>query len=121
MRPAHLHFKVAAPGYRTLITHIFVAGDPYLDRDAVFGVKQSLITDFAEHPAGGAPWGRVTAEEWFDAVFDIVLAPDEPPVPPVPATESSTERSAAKQSPATQSTTEQLPAEHPPTRVGEPR
>ncbi|HEY7919514.1 MAG TPA: maleylacetate reductase and hydroxyquinol 1,2-dioxygenase domain-containing protein, partial [Streptosporangiaceae bacterium] len=39
MRPAHLHFKVEAPGYRTLITHIFVAGDPYLDRDAVFGVK----------------------------------------------------------------------------------
>ena len=57
MRPAHLHFKVDAPGYRTLITHIFVAGDPYLDRDAVFGVKESLITDFAEHPPGrGAGW-----------------------------------------------------------------
>ena len=58
MRPAHLHFKVEAPGYRTLITHIFVAGDPYLDRDAVFGVKESLITDFAEHPPGPGPDGR---------------------------------------------------------------
>ena len=57
MRPAHLHFKVDAPGYRTLITHIFVAGDPYLDRDAVFGVKESLITDFTEHPPGPGPEG----------------------------------------------------------------
>jgi maleylacetate reductase len=64
MRPAHLHFKVEAPGYRTLITHIFVAGDPYLDRDAVFGVKESLITDFAEHPPGPGPDGRPLDEPW---------------------------------------------------------
>ena len=75
MRPAHLHFKVEAPGYRTLITHIFVAGDPYLDRDAVFGVKQSLITDFAEHPAGPGPDGRPLDGPWTSVEFDIVLAP----------------------------------------------
>ena len=74
MRPAHLHFKVEAPGYRTLITHIFVAGDPYLDRDAVFGVKESLITDFAEHPAGTAPDGRRLGGPWTSVAFDIVLA-----------------------------------------------
>jgi maleylacetate reductase len=74
MRPAHLHFKVEAPGYRTLITHIFVAGDPYLDRDAVFGVKDSLITDFAEHPAGPGPDGRPLDEPWTSVRFDIVLA-----------------------------------------------
>jgi maleylacetate reductase len=75
MRPAHLHFKVEAPGYRTLITHIFVAGDPYLDRDAVFGVKQSLITDFTEHPAGPGPDGRALDGPWTSVEFDIVLAP----------------------------------------------
>ena len=75
MRPAHLHFKVEAPGYRTLITHIFVAGDPYLDRDAVFGVKESLITDFAEHPAGPGPDGRPLDGPWTSVEFDIVLAP----------------------------------------------
>ena len=75
MRPAHLHFKVEAPGYRTLITHIFVAGDPYLDRDAVFGVKQSLITDFTEHPAGPGPDGRPLDGPWTSVEFDIVLAP----------------------------------------------
>jgi len=42
-RPAHVHFMISAPGYRTLITHLFVAGDRYLDSDAVFGVKPSLI------------------------------------------------------------------------------
>jgi maleylacetate reductase len=75
MRPAHLHFKVEAPGYRTLITHIFVAGDPYLDRDAVFGVKESLITDFTEHPPGTGPDGRRLDGPWTSVAFDIVLAP----------------------------------------------
>ncbi len=39
MRPAHVHFMVSAEGHETLITHVFVAGDTYLDKDAVFGVK----------------------------------------------------------------------------------
>ncbi len=47
-RPAHIHFIVKAPGHRELTTHIFVAGSPYLDSDAVFAVKRSLIADFAE-------------------------------------------------------------------------
>jgi len=47
MRPAHIHYIVEAAGYETLVTHIFVRGDPYLDSDSVFGVKDSLIVDFA--------------------------------------------------------------------------
>jgi hydroxyquinol 1,2-dioxygenase len=46
MRPAHIHFRVAAEGYETLTTHVFAAGDPFLDTDAVFGVKQSLVAPF---------------------------------------------------------------------------
>ncbi len=45
-RPAHIHFLVDAPGHRTLTTHVFVAGSPYLDSDAVFAVKSSLVADF---------------------------------------------------------------------------
>ena len=75
MRPAHLHFKMDVPGYRPLITHIFVAGDPYLDRDAVFGVKESLIVEFTEHPPGPAPEGRVLDGPWSRVTFDMVLAP----------------------------------------------
>jgi protocatechuate 3,4-dioxygenase beta subunit len=44
MRPAHIHFILRAKGYDTLTTHIFIDGDRYLDSDAVFGVKDALIT-----------------------------------------------------------------------------
>jgi hydroxyquinol 1,2-dioxygenase len=47
-RPAHIHFIVTAGGYRPLTTHIFVAGSEYIDSDAVFAVKKSLIADFTE-------------------------------------------------------------------------
>jgi catechol 1,2-dioxygenase len=42
-RPAHVHFMISAPRCRTLVTHLFLAGDEYLETDAVFGVKPSLI------------------------------------------------------------------------------
>ena len=42
-RPAHVHFMISAPSYRTLVTHLFLAGDEYLHSDAVFGVKPSLV------------------------------------------------------------------------------
>jgi len=42
-RPAHIHFMISAPGYRTLVTHLFLDGDKYLRSDAVFGVKPSFI------------------------------------------------------------------------------
>jgi catechol 1,2-dioxygenase len=48
-RPAHVHVILTAPGYDTITTHIFVRGDRYLESDAVFGVKESLIEDFTQH------------------------------------------------------------------------
>ena len=45
-RPAHYHVIVEAPGYRSLITEVFDAADPWLDKDAVFGVRASLVCDF---------------------------------------------------------------------------
>jgi protocatechuate 3,4-dioxygenase beta subunit len=55
MRPAHVHFIIAAPGYRTLVTQLFVEGDQYLDSDAVFGVKDSLVVDYKNVAGAGAP------------------------------------------------------------------
>jgi hydroxyquinol 1,2-dioxygenase len=46
MRPPHLHFWISAPGYKPLITHLFVKGGRYLDSDAVFGVKPELVVGF---------------------------------------------------------------------------
>ena len=43
MRPAHIHVRVTATGYRPVTTHIFIAGDPYLASDAAFAVKDELV------------------------------------------------------------------------------
>ncbi len=61
-RPAHLHFMIKAAGYETLITHVFRSGDNYLDSDAVFGVRQSLVADWVKQPDGS-----------YSLDFDFVL------------------------------------------------
>jgi hydroxyquinol 1,2-dioxygenase len=76
MRAAHLHFMVSADGLHTLVTHIFVPGDEYLERDAVFGVKQSLVKDFVtQEPGTPTPDGRQVDGSWSRVRFDVVLAP----------------------------------------------
>ena len=77
MRPAHIHFMVASPGYRTLVTHVFAAGGPHLDDDAVFGVKDSLIEEFREQPPGEGPSGRTLEGSWWKLAFDIRLAEEQ--------------------------------------------
>jgi hydroxyquinol 1,2-dioxygenase len=74
IRPAHIHFMVAAPGYRTLVTHVFAAGEPHLSDDAVFGVKQSLVEAFREQPPGDAPGGRRCDARWWRVDWNIRLA-----------------------------------------------
>ncbi len=79
LRTAHLHVMVTAPGHRRLVTHVFVAGDPLLDSDAVFGVKDSLVRDFVrQDPGAPVPGGRdLGGRSWSRARFDVVLAPEE--------------------------------------------
>ncbi|GAA5263932.1 hydroxyquinol 1,2-dioxygenase [Acidiphilium sp. MT5] len=74
-RPAHVHFMIAAPGFETLITHVFVAEDQYLDSDAVFGVKTSLIADFVKMPPGALPDGSATAQPWRHLSYQFGLKP----------------------------------------------
>lgn len=76
MRAAHLHVMVSHPGCRRLVSHIFVEGDPLLDSDTVFGVKQSLVKRFERQVAGTpTPDGRAVSGTWSRVRFDIVLAP----------------------------------------------
>jgi len=76
MRPAHMHAIVSAPGYQQVITHVFVEGDPYLDGDAVFAVKDSLVgkyenvTDAAEAKKLGMP------SPFVKLSWDFRLAPE---------------------------------------------
>jgi protocatechuate 3,4-dioxygenase beta subunit len=51
-RPAHFHIIVEAPGHRSLITEVFDEADPWVDKDAVFGVRASLVRPFT--PASDA-------------------------------------------------------------------
>jgi hydroxyquinol 1,2-dioxygenase len=66
-RPAHIHFRVSAPGFETLVTHVYREGDPYLDSDAVYGVRESLIVPWVEDTQG-----RCVIE--FDFVLQRSLA-----------------------------------------------
>ena len=70
-RPAHIHFMIGHDGFETLVTHLFIDGDTYLDSDAVFGVKQSLIVQLADG-AGPAP-GRPHLGDWkrLDHAFGL--------------------------------------------------
>jgi protocatechuate 3,4-dioxygenase beta subunit len=73
-RAPHLHFMIMAPGFRRLVTQLFVAGGAYLDSDAVFGVKEDLIVDF-ERRTGETPDGRDVDGEWCRVEFTFRIAP----------------------------------------------
>lgn len=74
-RPAHVHFMVEAAGYERLITHVFRAGDPYLESDVVFAVRSSLVGQFVRHEAGPAPDGSTMTAHFYTLDFDFVLQP----------------------------------------------
>lgn len=73
-RPAHVHFIVQAPGYETLVTHVFLAGDPYLDSDVVFGVKDSLVQSLVDQPAGETPCGHTAPAATSLLRYDFALS-----------------------------------------------
>lgn len=72
-RPAHVHFMLMAEGYETLVTQVFAENDPYLDSDAVFGVKDSLVRDYRLMPSGPAPDGRTMSEPYRHLHYDFGL------------------------------------------------
>ncbi|MEV1065685.1 maleylacetate reductase and hydroxyquinol 1,2-dioxygenase domain-containing protein [Streptomyces sp. NPDC050263] len=81
-RAPHVHFLIDAPGHQPLITQLFVRGGAYLDgapgqRDAVFGVKDDLVSDFVRQ-AGPTPDGRPVDGEWrrLDFTFRIARLTD---------------------------------------------
>jgi len=74
-RPAHIHLLISADGFAPVTTHLFVKGDPYLDSDAVFGTKDSLVVDFIRHESDEeAAHYHVTAP-FYRVEYDFVLKP----------------------------------------------
>lgn len=72
-RPAHIHFMVRAAGFLPLTTELFVEGDPYLDSDAVFGVRESLIVPFVRHDSAEDASRLELATPFYTVDFDFVL------------------------------------------------
>nr|WP_301273386.1 intradiol ring-cleavage dioxygenase [Burkholderia multivorans] len=73
-RPAHLHFMIDAPGYRRLVTHLFDEEDAYLQSDAVFGVKPSLMVAYRRREAGDELARRFgISGAYREATYDFVL------------------------------------------------
>lgn len=75
-RPAHFHLIVAAPGHRTLVTELFDADDPYLDSDAVFGVRAALVGRYERiHDAAACALLGLPGPECLVMQVEIRLAP----------------------------------------------
>jgi hydroxyquinol 1,2-dioxygenase len=75
-RPGHVHFRITAPGYDPLVTHIFDSASEYLDSDTVFAVKESLVVNFEQHEQADETAKRVgMPTPYATAEFDFVLTP----------------------------------------------
>jgi hydroxyquinol 1,2-dioxygenase len=74
-RPGHIHMIVSADGHEPVTTHLFVADSPYLDSDAVFGMKESLVARFDRHPAGRGPDGKPMDTPFYTVDYDFRLRP----------------------------------------------
>ena len=83
-RPAHVHFMVSAPGYKTLITQVFADDSEYLESDVVFGVTKHLIGHFERHDAASAQAPGM-APPFYTLNYDFVLEEGEQsfPEPPI--------------------------------------
>ncbi len=82
-RPAHLHVLIHKPGFKTLVTQVFVDGDEHLETDVVFGVTRSLVGDFRRHDAGAPPAADVAAP-WYTLAHRFVIEEGEASLPRPP-------------------------------------
>ena len=83
MRPAHMHFLIHKPGFKTHISQVYVNDDPYLETDAQFGVTRRLIGDYVYHENEAAPDPEVTGP-WYSLDFTFTVEPGDDSLPLAP-------------------------------------
>lgn len=81
-RPAHLHFLLHKPGFKTLVTQIFTDDDSYLETDVVFGVTRALVGDFKRHD--GAPPAADATQPWYSLTYSFMMEPGDSALPRPP-------------------------------------
>ena len=84
-RPAHLHFLLYKPGFKTIASQIYVPDDPYLETDSQFGVTKALIGNFVRHENEKVPEPDVTGA-WYSLEHDFTLEAGEASLPRAPIT-----------------------------------
>ena len=85
MRPAHLHFLIFKPGFKTLVSQVYVAGDPWLETDVQFGVTRALVGDYVRHDDPAAAPAQGVEAPWYslDQRFTLEAGEARLPRPPI--------------------------------------
>ena len=81
-RPAHLHFMVYKPGFKTLISQVYSPDDPHIDSDVQFGVTRALIGKYVRNDEPSSEWGF--AAPWYSLDQHLTLEPGEARRPAAP-------------------------------------
>ncbi|HEY4373424.1 MAG TPA: dioxygenase [Burkholderiales bacterium] len=84
-RPAHLHFLIYKPGYKTIASQVYSNDDQYLETDSQFGVTRALIGNYVRHESGTPPTADVKGA-WYTLEHDFVIEPGEARLPKPPIT-----------------------------------
>ena len=90
MRPAHIHFLIYKPGFKTQFSQVYSSDDPYLETDVQFGVTTALVGQYVQHDFATAPAADVTGS-WFSLDQHFVIEPGEAKWPRPPITGKASE------------------------------
>ena len=82
-RPAHLHFLIFKQGFKTLISQVYVKGDPHLETDVQFGVTRALVGNYVRHEHEPAPAPDVEGP-WYSLDYTFRMEPGEAKLPKPP-------------------------------------
>lgn len=85
MRPAHIHFMIQKPGFKTQFSQVYSSDDPYLETDVQFGVTQALIGQYVLHDDGTPPAPDIQGP-WYSLEHRFVIEPGESRLPRPPIT-----------------------------------
>lgn len=85
MRPAHIHFMIHKPGYKTQFSQLYSNDDPHLETDVQFGVTRALVGNYAMHENESAPADDVRGR-WYSLEHAFTIAPGDDALPHPPIT-----------------------------------
>lgn len=83
LRPAHVHFMIHKPGFKTQFSQLYSDDDPHLETDVQFGVTRALVGRYVPHQGEATPDGDTPAR-WYTLEHRFVITPGDDRLPPAP-------------------------------------